>query len=123
MLCYLQNIIVADLLSYWISIALIPFTIGLVAFFLIHRRNNKRHFKNIEEQFDEKLQQLALHNENQSTAFKQGIQKLINELNQRLTVHENRNIKILSQLEELQHILQNPDDDIETETENTSNKD
>ncbi|MDA3943771.1 MAG: hypothetical protein PF694_09565 [Bacteroidetes bacterium] len=123
MLCYLQNIIVADLLLYWISIALIPSTIGLVAFFLIHRHNNKRHFKNIEEQFNEKLQQLALQNENQSTAFKQGIQKLINELNQRLTVHENRNIKILSQLEELQHILQNPDDDIETETENTSNKD
>jgi protoporphyrinogen oxidase len=108
------------LLWFWMPVLLLIMTIGVVVLFYIHRRNNKRHFFELNAKIDEAVQLSSLHSEKHFEKFKQGLQQLITELNQRVKANEQRTSAILNQLEEIQQFIRNPEE-IEEET-NPENK-
>jgi len=94
----------------WLPVLLLLTTVGVIILFYIHRRNNKRHFFEIHAKIEDAVQLSHLHSEKNFEIFKQGLQQLIAELNQRVKANEQRTAIILNQLEEIQQFIHNQED-------------
>jgi len=81
----------------------------MIILFFIHRRNNKKHLRILEEKLYD-LPHTANQQNKQFDTFKQGLQQLINDLSKRIKSNEHRLADIINQLDEMQSKISSTED-------------
>ncbi len=111
-----------NVIWFWLPVLISFVSIALIILFYIHRRNNKRHLFELQQKIEHLIHHPNHQEEKQFEVFKQGLQQLISELNQRVKNNEQRTLKILHQLEELQYYIHNQDENNEAIDPSESSK-